>query len=82
MHAAAHSTGADLPADTRAIALAATSEAHLCFIEAKLRRAGIRHCAIREPDAPWSGALMAIGFAPVANRDVVRPITGSLRLLQ
>jgi hypothetical protein len=82
MHAAAHSTRFALPPDTRAVALAARGEAHLRLIAARLRHAGIDHCAIREPDPPWCGALMAIGIVPVADRSVVRRVTRSLKLLR
>ena len=82
IHAAGNSTLLALPPDTRAVALAARDEAHLRFIEAKLRHAGIDHRAIREPDPPWCGALMAIGIVPVADRSVVQHITRSLKLLR
>lgn len=82
IHAAGYSAPADLPPDTRAVALAARSEAHLRFIEAKLRHAGIEHHAIREPDPPWCGALMAIGIVPVADRSAVQQVTRSLKLLR
>lgn len=64
------------------MALAAKNEAQLRVVEAKLQRAGIDHRAIREPDAPWCGALMAIGIVPVACRRIVEPITRSLQLLR
>lgn len=67
---------------THAVALAAKDEAHLSRIEAKLQRRGISHTAIREPDSPYNGALMAIGIEPVADRRLVRPITKGLRLLR
>jgi hypothetical protein len=67
---------------THAVALAAKDEAHLSRIEAKLQRRGIAHTAIREPDAPYNGALMAIGIEPVADRRLVRPVTKGLRLLR
>ena len=82
IHAAGNSTLLALPPDTRAVALAARDEAHLRFIEAKLRHAGIDHRAIREPDPPWCGALMAIGIVPIADRSVVQHITRSLKLLR
>ena len=82
IHAAGESSRARLPPHTFAIALAARDEAHLESIEAALRRLDIPHCAIREPDPPWNGALMAIGIVPVADRGVVKPITGSLKLLR
>lgn len=82
IHAAGESAGGRLPAGTRAIALAARDEAHLRLIEGELLRLGIRHVAIREPDAPWHGALLAIGLAPVAERKQVAGVTGGLPLLR
>lgn len=82
IHAAGESAGGRLPAQTRAIALAARDEAHLRVIEGELLRLGIRHVAIREPDAPWHGALMAIGLAPITERKQVAAVTGGLPLLR
>jgi hypothetical protein len=82
IHAAGESAGGDLPASTIAVALAARNEAQLLAIEQLLRRLKIPHRAIREPDSPWNGALMAIGLAPVRDRDAVRRVTGSLSLLR
>lgn len=82
IHAAGESAGGDLPNNTNAVALAAKDEAHLEFIEAKLRRFSIPHTAIREPDAPWNGALMAIGLAPTADRSTTKKVTKGLRLIK
>jgi hypothetical protein len=82
IHAAGESSRAVLPPHTFAVALAAKDEAHLESLEMALRRSNIPHCAIREPDPPWNGALMAIGIVPVADRSTVKPITGSLKLLR
>src|SRR6185436_16675151 len=65
IHAAGESSPGGLPEGTRAVALAAQGELHLASIERHLRQLGIDHRAIREPDPPWDGALMAIGLAPV-----------------
>jgi hypothetical protein len=62
--------------------LAAKNEDHLERLEAKLRRFSIPHAAIREPDAPWNGALMAIGIEPVADRNTLKKVTSSLKLLK
>jgi hypothetical protein len=51
-------------------------------LEEKLRRLCIPHAAIREPDAPWNGALMAIGIEPVVDRNTVKKVTSSLKLLK
>jgi len=82
IHAAGESAGGDLPKNTFAVALAARDEHHLEFIEAKLRRLSIPHHAIREPDAPWNGALMAIGLPPVADRSTVKKVTKGLQLIK
>jgi hypothetical protein len=51
-------------------------------LEEKLRRLSIPHRAIREPDAPWNGALMAIGIEPVTDRNILKKVTSSLPLLR
>lgn len=48
--------------------LAARDEAHLAHVEAQLAELGACFVAVREPDPPWSGALMALGVEPVADR--------------
>jgi hypothetical protein len=82
IHAAGESSPGDLPTGTIAVALGAKSESHLGFIEAKLRRSSIPHRAIREPDAPWNGALMAIGIHPVEDREPLRKVTSGLPLIK
>lgn len=82
IHAAGESAGGVLPTSTIAVALAARDEAHLVTIEQQLRRLAIPHRAIREPDPPWNGALMAIGIAPVCDRAAVSRVTGALGLLR
>ncbi|WNM70121.1 peptidyl-tRNA hydrolase [Myxococcus phage Mx1] len=81
IHAAGESSPGNLPEQTRAIALAAESEEHLLLLEAKLVAAGIPYKAIREPDAPWNGALMAIGIEPMP-RAKLRPLLSGLPLLR
>jgi hypothetical protein len=80
-HAAAESSPGDLPSGTRAVVLAAADAASLARVEERLRLAGIAHVAIREPDAPWCGALMAIGVVPVGDRAAVRRALGRMPLL-
>ncbi|NJK32610.1 MAG: hypothetical protein HC927_09480 [Deltaproteobacteria bacterium] len=82
IHAAGESVRGALPEHTIAVALAADDEAHLLALERELRRLGIAHRAIREPDPPWNGALMAIGLEPVRDRARLRAVTGKLRLLK
>jgi len=81
VHAAGESSPGDLPGDTHAIVLAAKGETHLEAIRAKLEEAGIPHTAIREPDTPWNGALMAIGLRP-GKKEVLKRYLSSLPLLK
>lgn len=48
--------------------------------ERGLTLAGVPHCAIREPDAPWNGALMAIGVWP-GDKATLAPYFYGLELL-
>jgi peptidyl-tRNA hydrolase len=82
IHAAGESSPGNLPEGTIAVALGASSEKHLERIERKLRRSSIPHRAIREPDAPWNGALMAIGICPVEERAELKPVTNGLPLIK
>ncbi len=81
VHAAGESSPGDLDTGTSAVVLAAPDEACLLAIERRLGQAGIAHVAIREPDAPWSGALTAIGVVPVQDRVPARRVLSSLPLL-
>ena len=65
IHAAGESSPGALPRGTRAVALAAEDETHLRLLERRLIFERIPHVAIREPDPPFSGALMAIGLPPL-----------------
>jgi hypothetical protein len=56
-------------------------EPALLALEAELIAAGIAHHAIREPDAPHNGALMAIGILPQARANL-RPLLGKLALMK
>ena len=82
IHAAGESSPGGLPEGTRAVALAARGELHLASIERRLQQLGIDHRAIREPDPPWGGALMAIGLAPVHDRTPLRRALRRLPLLE
>jgi len=53
-----------LPTSTHAVVLAVDSEDELRRLESRAQHRNLPHCAIREPDAPYNGALMAIGFLP------------------
>lgn len=84
VHAAGESgrLSEQLPGDTRAVALAAASEEVLLELEARLRFAGIPHAAIREPDAPYNGALMAIGCSPLPRTPKLKKIMSVFQLLR
>jgi len=62
---AVHAAGESGPADpgTIAVVLSVADEAELLALYAKLD-AESEHCPIliREPDAPWSGQAMSLGF--------------------
>jgi peptidyl-tRNA hydrolase len=81
IHAAGESSPGGIPDDTHAVALAARDEASLLELEARLLSAGVVHHAVREPDEPWCGALMAIGFPP-QDRVNLRRLLSSLPLLR
>lgn len=71
IHAAGESSpGPSLPPDTHAIALSVPDELTLLRLEEQLVAAGVPFKAIREPDAPYFGQLMAIGVVPTAEPHV------------
>jgi hypothetical protein len=93
IHAAGASSPGALPSDTRAIALMVANEAELAAVVERLERAALPHVVVREPDPPWSGALMAIGIPPfvdqpappfggAADPRAVRRVTAKLSLLR
>lgn len=82
IHAAGESSPGGLPKGTRAVALATRCERELADIERRLQQLGIEHRAIREPDPPWDGALMAIGLVPVLDRTTLRRALRRLPLLE
>ena len=81
VHAAGESSPGDLPENTHAIVLAVADERALLCEESRLSAAGIAFKAIREPDAPYGGALMAIGLRP-ARKGVIRKHVSELPLLK
>jgi hypothetical protein len=46
------------------VVLGERDESRLARVLRRLQRAGVPHVAIHEPDAPYAGALMAIGLVP------------------
>lgn len=84
IHAAGESSrqARDLPPDTRAVALGVRGESELLALEVQLHAADLAHVAIREPDAPWSGSLMAIGLVPQPKTPHLRGVMSTLRLIR
>jgi hypothetical protein len=72
-----------LPRGTHAIVLAARDEAHFCDLEVKAKALGFvdSFVGFREPDAPYLGALMAIGFKP-APRGTYKKLLSQLPLVR
>lgn len=66
---------------TKAVVLGARSEPRLRTLERKLTEAGIPFVAIREPDAPWNGQLMAIGLHPLLDTAPARAILNDFHML-
>jgi hypothetical protein len=81
VHAAGESSPGSLPEDTHAVVLVARDELELTLVAERLDAAGIGIVRVREPDAPYGGALMAVGIAP-ARKEVVRRHVSSLPLLR
>jgi hypothetical protein len=81
VHAAGESSPGGIPEGTHAVVLAAKSEMQLLSLEKKLLAKNIPHAAIREPDAPFFGQLMAIGLAPSQRTSAIKNILGNLPLL-
>lgn len=81
VHAAGESSPGDLPHDTYAVVLAVPDEAALAREAAQLEKAGVAFVPIAEPDAPWNGALMALGLRP-ARKEVLRKHLSCLPLLR
>lgn len=81
IHAAGESSPGALPSGTYAVALMTPDEASLCALAERLERAGVAHTRIHEPDAPYDGALMAIGVQP-GRKEVLRRSLSSLPRLR
>lgn len=82
IHAAGESCEGPLPSGTYAVALAVRDESHLAEIGRRLWEAGIPHTAVREPDPPYDGQLMAVGIWPTADRKRIRRVTSDLPLVR
>lgn len=81
VHAAGESVVGQVPSGTHAVVLGVENESHLSQVEDRLRLLSIPHRAVREPDSPWNGALMAIGIRPTSDRRAIKKATGKLKLL-
>lgn len=73
IHAAGES-GGRVPKGTHAVALSVPHERALRRLEDRLVGMGIAHAAIREPDPPHFGALMAIGLEPTRDPEIRRAL--------
>ena len=67
--------------EMHAIVLSVPDEPTLAVLAKRLEKFGIAHVTIREPDAPWNGALMAIGLVP-ARKEALKRHLSSLPLLK
>lgn len=81
IHAAGESSPGGLKDTTYAVALVARDEVELLLYEKRLRLAGVEHVVVREPDAPYRNAVMAIGVVP-AKKGGLRRHLSSLPLLR
>lgn len=79
VHAAGESSPGALPLDTNAVVLSVPGEPELVALEAQLRARGLDVHAVREPDAPWNGALTCLALPP-APRSVHRKHLSALPL--
>lgn len=85
IHAAGESAvlGPTFPTEgTHSVALAAPDERALLDLERTLQTAAVAHVAIREPDEPFCGQLVAIGLAPVFRTPELRRLLRHLPLLK
>jgi len=81
VHAAGESSPGNLPEGIYAIVLAVPNLAKILALERVLIEKAIPHKAIREPDWPWNGELLAIGIRPM-DRKAIRKILSNLPLLK
>jgi hypothetical protein len=75
IHAAGESSPGSLPSGTFAIALAVADEPALTREAERLRARGVSFVEVREDDAPYDGALMALGLMPGRREDLRRHVS-------
>ena len=81
VHAAGESSPGGLSSGTYAVVLAVKDEARLETEATRLRGRGVSFVEIREPDAPFCGALMALGIVP-GRKGALRKHLSCLPLLK
>ena len=81
VHAAGESSPGNLADDTHAIVLTARDELDLALVADRLEVSGVGLVRVHEPDAPYNGALMALGLRP-ARKESLRRFLSSLPLLR
>lgn len=81
VHAAGESSPGDLAEGTHAVVLTVPDELSLHREAKRLESAGVSLVRITEPDAPYHGALMALGIHP-EPKEVLRRHVSSLPLLR
>jgi hypothetical protein len=81
VHAAGESSPGDLSEGTFAVVLTARDEEDLMAVAWRLIRARVRFTPIYEPDAPFDGALMALGLEP-RGKEELRKHLSALPLLK
>lgn len=75
VHAAGESSPGDVAEGTYAVVLAVPDEASLLKEAKRLRARGVAHVEIYEPDAPYCGAITAIGLRPGRKEDLRRHLS-------
>jgi hypothetical protein len=59
---------------TTVVVLGSRTEGRLLRLERELVAAGVPHVAVREPDEPWRGQLMAVGLEPGLKGELYRHV--------
>ena len=80
-HAAGH-TGGPRTVGASVVVLGVPNEQGLLELADKLAGAGMNPIVVREPDAPWCGAAMALGIEPLVRNRRTRRLFGELALYE